>query len=283
MTEEIRPENLTTTGQLRKLRRPTTSQNKNTLNSRKWRAENKEANKIIRAREQKIQQAKNRDYLDSLKTKACCDCLVTFPPECMDFDHVRGEKLFGINTQTAAYKKERIEAEVAKCDLVCSNCHRSRTKKRMIDPDIPLPVRGVVTPAKAAGLTATGKTRKHKKEPSQSSAAIYTREWRARNPEKSQAAIVKATQIGIASQRAWLDAVKTKPCLDCCKKFPPESMDLDHVRGVKLFSINTQTAGLSLERREAELAKCDLVCSNCHRIRTKLRLLGKDTCNGSVI
>ena len=54
----------------------------------------------------------------------------------MDFDHVRGTKEFilghtgrgGVNHFNAGIKK--LKAEIEKCDLVCSNCHRIRTFER---------------------------------------------------------------------------------------------------------------------------------------------------------
>jgi hypothetical protein len=49
----------------------------------------------------------------------------------MDFDHVRGEKKF--NIKQAAQRRLGTRAlleEIAKCELVCANCHRLRTLRR---------------------------------------------------------------------------------------------------------------------------------------------------------
>jgi hypothetical protein len=49
-------------------------------------------------------------------------------------------------------------------------------------------------------------------------------------------------------------------------------MDLDHVRGQKEFKVSEAVArayGTNLARVRAEIAKCDVVCANCHRIRTE--------------
>ncbi|AJD82175.1 HNH endonuclease [Mycobacterium phage Cosmo] len=49
----------------------------------------------------------------------------------MDFDHVRGVKEFNIGSyRTKSYSLQRIRDEIAKCDVVCSNCHRIRTHDR---------------------------------------------------------------------------------------------------------------------------------------------------------
>lgn len=72
---------------------------------------------------------KNRAWLDSLKAMPCEDCGGEFPPECMDFDHVRGRKKFGIATSING-GRDRLAREIAKCDVVCSNCHRIRTRRR---------------------------------------------------------------------------------------------------------------------------------------------------------
>ena len=73
---------------------------------------------------------RNREFIAALKRKPCTDCGNTFPTECMDFDHVNGDKRFLIS-QMAYWGRETILKEIAKCELVCSNCHRIRTKRRL--------------------------------------------------------------------------------------------------------------------------------------------------------
>lgn len=58
------------------------------------------------------------------------DCGYKFPPECMDFDHL-GNKFKTIG-QLRSHKWETILEEIKKCDLICANCHRIRTKCRSL-------------------------------------------------------------------------------------------------------------------------------------------------------
>ena len=68
------------------------------------------------------------EWVNEMKSKPCMDCGNTFPPVCMDFDHVRGGKVMSITRMVhGASSRDRILEEIAKCDLVCSNCHRIRT------------------------------------------------------------------------------------------------------------------------------------------------------------
>ena len=79
--------------------------------------------------------AQRKDLMAWYKAAPCMDCGGAFPPECMDFDHVpgRGEKLFNVSLASLTFCRETVESEMAKCDLVCSNCHRIRTRKRAND------------------------------------------------------------------------------------------------------------------------------------------------------
>lgn len=73
-----------------------------------------------------------RTLIINEKKQPCLDCGVEYPYYVMDFDHVRGEKSFNISV--AAQKRfniVKIVEEIAKCDVVCSNCHRERTFNRM--------------------------------------------------------------------------------------------------------------------------------------------------------
>lgn len=77
--------------------------------------------------------------------------------------------------------------------------------------------------------------------------------------------------------RDWIDALKNKPCMDCGRSFPAVCMDFDHNPGkIKSFEISTAT-DRTQEAILLEIAKCDLVCSNCHRLRTQTRLDRIDT------
>ena len=76
--------------------------------------------------------------------------------------------------------------------------------------------------------------------------------------------------------KAKLDALKAAPCMDCGGRFLPEAMDFDHVRAEKEFAVSRATQSQkSWDKALKEIAKCDLVCANCHRVRTHKRKLAR--------
>lgn len=68
----------------------------------------------------------------NLKSVPCADCGGTFPPECMDLDHRDASTKFKPVSRMLSYSESRLREEIAKCDIICSNCHRIRTHKRML-------------------------------------------------------------------------------------------------------------------------------------------------------
>lgn len=72
------------------------------------------------------------------------------------------------------------------------------------------------------------------------------------------------------ARRNRIDALKDHPCLDCGGRFPPEAMDFDHIGVDKIRSISNM-GSYSMARVEQEIAKCELICANCHRVRTRRR------------
>ena len=77
-------------------------------------------------------------------------------------------------------------------------------------------------------------------------------------------------------RREWLDELKSKSCMDCGGKFPPECMDFDHRNGdEKVFSVNQVLK--NMKQLLEEIKKCDLICANCHRVRTRKRQNGTYT------
>jgi hypothetical protein len=96
----------------------------------------------------------------------------------------------------------------------------------------------------------------------------YKREHYRRNKAKYCARANERRQ----RLRVEVQKLKEKPCTDCKQAFPYYVMDFDHRPGtVKLYEPNELALRCGRKVLEAELAKCDLVCSNCHRIRTYKR------------
>ena len=60
-------------------------------------------------------------------------------------------------------------------------------------------------------------------------------------------------------------------CSDCNGKYPFYVLDFDHTHGNKVANIGQMLDYFSIEDIMKEVAKCEVVCSNCHRIRTYLR------------
>lgn len=76
--------------------------------------------------------------------------------------------------------------------------------------------------------------------------------------------------------KEWMIELKSKPCVDCGNTFPICCMDFDHKEGeIKKYNIGTMFAHhYGRELILEELEKCELVCANCHRIRTQKRRTG---------
>lgn len=73
-------------------------------------------------------------------------------------------------------------------------------------------------------------------------------------------------------KRLWLDTIKNKPCKDCGKSYPPYIMEFDHLKDKK-FTISNSFRLVSKTIILKEIAKCELVCANCHRERTHQRVV----------
>lgn len=73
---------------------------------------------------------KFRKIISEAKAGPCLDCGSAFHHCAMDFDHRDPtSKRFGISDNLCRNVKDLLD-EIAKCDLVCSNCHRLREWKR---------------------------------------------------------------------------------------------------------------------------------------------------------
>lgn len=85
----------------------------------------------------------------------------------------------------------------------------------------------------------------------------------------------RAHRLDIKSEkRAIVEEIKQQPCADCGRRFPSVAMDFDHVRGEKKTEIAVLVNNAyGIETLREELAKCELVCACCHRVRTAVRSL----------
>lgn len=83
-------------------------------------------------REDKLRRRlKNIEYIESKKRVPCMDCGGEFPEYCMDFHHLDEETKPGVGNKSIKhylkdYSRKVIDEELAKCVLVCANCHRIR-------------------------------------------------------------------------------------------------------------------------------------------------------------
>lgn len=153
--------------------------------------------------------SKKKIYREA-KNRPCADCGKSFPACSMDFDHVRGVKLCDVSSLSKMTAEQLVE-EIAKCDIICSNCHRARTAKRK------------------------GKRKPHR---------------------------VRL----IESRKQFIESCKNVPCMDCKGSFHVFAMEFFHVRGKKSFGMYEACYKDTMLVIE-EMEKCDIVCSNCARVR----------------
>jgi hypothetical protein len=187
-------------------------------------------NRDIELQRVRVRQAGMVEFLRDLRRIPYADCGGTFRPYQMDFDHRDpSTKTFNLMTGRAMLMaSKRVLAEVAKCDVVCANCHRIRSREQ----------HRIRTAARVRGVSKRLEEKRTL--------------WRR--------------------QAAMLDQLRDVPCADCGNRFPPCSMDFDHRDPAQKRSTVPSLIGRAGDAAIlAEAAKCDIVCANCHRVRTHER------------
>ena len=99
-------------------------------------------------------------------------------------------------------------------------------------------------------------------------------EYRREHYRKNRAKYLAKVKDRKAQLLRILRRAKDKPCADCGVKYPYYVMDLDHRQGeCKLgnFAAVIRWGALTENSLRLEIAKCEVVCANCHRMRTHRR------------
>ena len=126
--------------------------------------------------------------------------------------------------------REVLLAEIAKCDIVCANCHAIRTYNWIKSEDV-----------------------------------------FSSRPKGTSPYLARKTAYREEHARLLAD-LRTVPCLDCGGTFPFFVMQFDHRDPLaKRYLVSQMVGRAGAETILAEVAKCDIVCANCHRERTYQR------------
>ena len=106
-----------------------------------------------------------------------------------------------------------------------------------------------------------------------SNTAEYHREWYHSNKHRTAESRRQPNGDGYRERKEYINRKKLEAgcCKDCglkvtCETFPV--FEWDHVDpSTKSFNLGN-VRGQSYYKIDAELEKCELVCANCHRMRT---------------
>lgn len=104
---------------------------------------------------------------------------------------------------------------------------------------------------------------------------LRQKEYAKKHYRENKHLYLKSNQKRRNLLRDYVRTIKsTTPCTDCGNSCPYYVMDFDHLRDkeniIVKFVRDNNKAGL-----ENELLKCEVVCSNCHRVRSYQRLQAK--------
>lgn len=101
---------------------------------REWYHRNKDEQRAIQREKQKERNNGIRAYVRELKEASpCADCNTRYPYYVMQFDHLDSESKIDSVSRLATYSMKKVVEEIAKCELVCANCHAERTHSRRMD------------------------------------------------------------------------------------------------------------------------------------------------------
>lgn len=99
---------------------------------KKWYEANKETHKEkVIARNNRYRKEMRAEIAALKEAQPCTDCGVSYPSYVMQYDHIGDDKVTDVaKAITRMWSRKKIYEEIAKCELVCANCHAIRTHTR---------------------------------------------------------------------------------------------------------------------------------------------------------
>jgi len=233
----------------------------------------------------------------------CIDC-GEGDPVVLDFDHRDPAQKKGYVSVMAARKPwHLVLLEIAKCDVRCANCHQRRTaeqfnwRKVRGSPALLNSVSAAQSSSSIAAAThsagdmpttriCTGcglpkpidefpikhKTRGTRRTRCRACRSAYGKLHYQRNRDEYLArANARRTRGRGRSNKYWsylMSYLQAHPCVDCGET-DPLVLQFDHRDGTtKIDTVGTMVNRANWNTLLAEIAKCDVRCANCHRLRT---------------
>lgn len=190
----------------------------------------------------------------------CVRCGAT---ERLEFSHLDpATKSFVIAKRAVGVSEAKLQAELQKCQLLCHDCS---TEKGILD-------RGQLPRGDRHGTLTMYKHCKCDLCRAVMSAwnRNYIRTARKLRPRPPMTEAQRATMRKRRdTMEQWIrDLKETVSCSDCGRRFPHFVMDFDHVRGEKTEGVASLRRRMKWSQIRSEIEKCDIVCANCHRVRT---------------
>lgn len=106
---------------------------------------------------------------------------------------------------------------------------------------------------------------------------VYAREHYEKNREKIKARTALSNKRARKRNAEYIRNIKeSSPCMDCGQFYPYYVMHFDHIFEKSNSIANMVRASHSIKRLQQEIDGCELVCSNCHAIRTFERSQGDE-------
>lgn len=240
----------------------------------------------IHIRDAKVIENNQRKVAAYLARHPCVDCGQT-DIRVLEFDHVHGTKAGNVSRMIGeGYSWSTIEAEIAKCEVRCANCHRIRTSERggfwhvLFRPlvfavvfkealmcnkkhcpgcNCDLDLDQFAWKNIAKGILQTW-CRKCLKEANRIHYINNSQIYKDRAAKRNE-------RVRASNKRKLYGYLSTHPCVDCGQT-DIRCLEFDHVRGEKSEDISRMLQNLPWSAIEAEIVKCEVRCANCHRIKT---------------
>ncbi len=238
---------------------------------------------------------------DVLRGSRCADCGEA-DPLVLDLDHLRDKRGNVSDLVSSGLAWSAIEAEVAKCEVRCGNCHRKQTRQRRSERPTERAERLVTfrRPRERPAVARTAAERRTdtpglrpcprcRTQRPLDAFAWRVREQGLRQPwcrychnshkrafyaanRQTEADRVARRRDAVVAQtlERVRELLKANPCVDCGES-DPVVLEFDHVAEKKANVTTMVKGGLVWTSIEREIAKCQIRCVNCHRRRTAVQ------------